>query len=84
MKKLKPPSAEEFEAWRENPVTQWVMDACLKAADDNQRLWFDMSWGQGKADQEALIELRTRADAYRAIAETEYDSWLAEHETEDK
>lgn len=79
---MKNPTEEEFEAWRENPVTRWIMAACIRAAEDNKQLWFEMSWEGGNASPEALIELRTRADAYRAIAETEYAAWAAEHEDE--
>jgi hypothetical protein len=32
------------------------------------------SWGTGKADQNALTELRARADAYAAIEEATYDA----------
>jgi hypothetical protein len=33
------------------------------------------SWAKGEADPELLIELRTRADAYLALVETEYEQW---------
>lgn len=32
-----------------------------------------LSWDQGKADPLALCELRTRADAYEALAAIDYD-----------
>lgn len=72
--------AEDFATWRDNPVTQWVFAGCRKAAADNKDLWVKLSWDAGRTDEtglaEALIELRTRADAYEALAETTYEGWL--------
>lgn len=70
------PSEEDFLAWRDNPVTQWVMRTALKAAEMNKEAWLDASWVQGNCDPQLLNETRTRADAYRALAETTYDKWL--------
>jgi hypothetical protein len=35
--------------------------------------WIDASWEKGSADPLNLVELRTRADAYRAVTESTYD-----------
>jgi hypothetical protein len=40
---------------------------------EQQTTWVQASWDQGACDEKALIELRTRADAYRAIAEAPYE-----------
>jgi hypothetical protein len=74
------PSAEDFDAWRENPVTQWVMKACELAGDDNRRNVADAMWGSGVADQKHLTENRARADAYYALCDTNYEGWKATHE----
>ncbi len=71
---------EDFEAWSENPVTRWVFAACMKAADANKQKWVDSSWEFNHANQALLSELRTRADAYAALVETDFDGWLAWHE----
>jgi hypothetical protein len=63
----------------DEPVTQWVMAACAKAADDNKQAWVESSWESGQADQAALSEFRTRADAYRALEETNFEGWMATH-----
>ncbi|MES2904538.1 MAG: hypothetical protein V4696_10170 [Pseudomonadota bacterium] len=68
-------SAEDFEQWRDNPVTRWVMAACMTAADANRDAWISASWDLGKADQAELDVLRTRADAYRALCDTSYSDW---------
>lgn len=78
------PSEEEFTAWRDDPVTQWVMSACRKAAEDNRQAWLSTSWESGRADQAALSEYRTRADAYRALEDTGYEGWLETHGQHDR
>lgn len=79
---MKHPTEEEYAAWRDNPVTMWVMRACALAADENRRDWQDKTWISGVADPAHLLETRTRADAYRALHETEYEGWVATHERE--
>jgi hypothetical protein len=76
-RKKKPVSAEEFAAWREDPVTAWVMGELGKAADAQKEAWMVMSWEGNVTDPIELQILKTRADSYRALAEVEYDQ-LAE------
>lgn len=46
----------------------------LEAEAVNQEAaWRDASWVNGMANPNLLKELRTRADAYRALAELNYD-----------
>lgn len=78
-RKAKPVTAEEFTAWREDPVTAWVMGELGKAAEAQKTAWIDATWSGGIADQEALTTLRTRADAYSALSQVTYDQ-LAEIE----
>lgn len=63
---------EEHQAWLAHPVTQWVLEALEVRATEQQQAWVLASWDQGVSDGALLTELRTRADAYRAVAETEY------------
>ncbi len=72
---MKAPHNEEFIAWRDHPVTQFVLAACAKAADEAKAEWVETSWASRKADPQALIELITLADAYRALADTSYEGW---------
>lgn len=72
------PSIEQFIAWRDDPVTRFVLEACEKAAVDQQREWQRITWdAQGGAvfSEKTLAVLQTRADAYRALAETDYLGW---------
>jgi len=70
---------DDFAAWLEHPVTGWVMRAFLKGADENREAWIKASWDGGACSRELLAELRTRADAYLAIAETGYEGFCEMH-----
>lgn len=65
---------DEYLAWMQDPRTQWVLGALETLAQAQEA-----EWGQAlSAPSDVLpmlqIELRTRADAYRAVAETEYEA----------
>lgn len=66
---------DEFQLWREHPITEWVFAALKAASEAQKQAWIDSSWASGVADPRVLIELNTRADAYRALYETEYERW---------
>lgn len=68
------PSAEEFARWRDDRVTRWVMRAFAICADENKQEWMTASWEQGVSNPLLLSELRTRADAYRAMTDTPYEA----------
>lgn len=69
---------EEFLAWYDDPVTQWVLAACRKAADECREAWIAETWKKGGVpDPMIRLELFTMADAYRALADTQYAGWLA-------
>ena len=72
---------DDFLTWRENPVTRWVFRAIELATDAQREDWIVRSWENGIADPAVLIELRVRADAYRALYETSYPAWREMHES---
>ena len=72
-RKRKPISAEEFDAWREDLVTQWVLAELGKAAAAQKAAWTEMSWGNGIVDPTELHILKTRADAYSVLAEVTFE-----------
>lgn len=74
------PNLEEFQAWRDNPVTAWVMKGCQKAAQANKEHWVQKSWFGNNADPLLLKECSTRADAYAALVETTYEGWCEVNE----
>lgn len=53
-------------------MTQWMIKALEVQACEQRAAWMEASWEAGVAEPAMLHELRTRADAYRAIAETDY------------
>ena|ERR1700735_925339 len=61
------PTAEEFEAWAQDPVTRFVATAYAFSAALNEEAWRQLSWVQGQADPLKLVELRSRSDAYKAF-----------------
>lgn len=73
------PSREAFRAWRDDHVTQFAFGALAVAAAEQQKAWTDVSWQSGDANAELLLELRTRADAYKSLQEADYEAfcqWL--------
>jgi hypothetical protein len=72
-RKKKPITAEEFAAWLADPVTEVVIKAHADMAEQLKQGWLDATWLTGTADPLLLIQLKTRADAYLAIAECSYE-----------
>ena len=73
------PSRDAFRAWRDDPVTQFAFAALREASDAQSVAWAEASWDGGNADEKLLLELRTRADAYKSLEEADYEGfceWL--------
>lgn len=71
----KAPTREEFEAWRDHPVSRMVFAGLARNADECREAWQDASWGQGHATPDLLVELRTRADTLRTLEDASYEAW---------
>jgi len=70
---------EEFQAWVESPVTQWVLRATERAAQLQEAAWAQCLW-EVKPDTDLVAlrnEFRTRADAYRALGQASYEDWCS-------
>ncbi len=78
------PSEEEFEAWRDHPVTRWVIGAFDIVAEEQKAAWLENTWACGTCDSFDLLQLKTRADTYQAMKDSDYSDFLATYETEDK
>ena len=82
---------DDFARWRDDPITRKVMEALGQASDEQKAQWDKASWGgavvRAPELERVLIELRTRADAYRALQEMtlgDLCAWLGiEEETAD-
>ncbi len=71
---------EDWEQWRNHPVTEWVLAALNKSAEAQRRAWLDASWEAGNPDPMLLKELTTRADAYRAMSEVTFEGLQGIHD----
>ena len=77
-------SAEDWEIWRENPVTKLVMEIFAEAAEAQKAAWTARSWTSGSANPLELVELRTRADAYLALPQMTYPAFVKRLEAMEK
>lgn len=68
---------EEYEAWKESPITQWFFTALKEYAKNRHELWDTMSWGGGNANEKALYELRGQAFVAEHFADASYDTVAA-------
>lgn len=77
------PTQEEWEAWKDHPISQWVFKALREGAQAQRQAWTDLSWGPTLAGQTPrpdpslsldLLVLKTRADAYLAPEQTPYEA----------
>lgn len=68
------PTREEFATWRDNPITEFVMAALVRNAEECREQWINHSWDNGIADQAELIALRERSDALLGFT-ADYDAF---------
>jgi hypothetical protein len=66
---------DDFLAWRDHPVTKWIFKAVEAGAEEQKAEWIRASWEGATANPLLLVELRTRADSYRALIETSFMRW---------
>jgi hypothetical protein len=52
---------EDFDAWRDNPITQAVMKRVSAIAEEAKQHWLAISWEGGSADPLILADLRAKA-----------------------
>jgi hypothetical protein len=77
------PTADEFSAWCQHPVTRYVAAAWEVAARQQREEWARVSWRPGllsplERDQleHRRVELTTAADAYSAFLETGLERYV--------
>lgn len=70
---------EEFDAWRENPVTRWFMRAFATVADANEAIAKDHAWVAATSEQADKIDthlmtvLAEKVKAYRSVHEATFE-----------
>jgi uncharacterized phage-associated protein len=70
---------DDFEAWRDSPITQAVFAAFDKLGESAKDKWMAMSWGEGKPDPLQLADLRARAEVvedFRKVTLADIEEWL--------
>lgn len=72
-------SQEDFEQWRDNPVTLWVFGLLQDISEKAKQEWLSASWGSGRVDPVLLADLKARADTIKQLTEAEYGD-LTENE----
>lgn len=64
---------DDFEAWRENPVTLAVFRALTIKAEEAKAKWQSASWDGGRCDPLLLADLRARAEIASDIVELSHE-----------
>jgi hypothetical protein len=73
-------SEDEFAVWKDDPVTQGVLETLALMAAAQKQAWLAASWDGGNTNPVLLAELRTRADAFAAFAEGSYADFFGVEE----
>ena len=77
-------SQEEFDAWRENAVTQSLFKSLAHKSDSARQTWLDASWGNGAVDAELLADLRARSEICDDIVQMTLDGLQSEIASDDE
>lgn len=58
---------DDFEEWKDGPVTQEIIRRLRIAAEASRAEWIERAWG-GDLSQEALLSARMQCKAYSELA----------------
>lgn len=64
-------TAEEFEAWKANPITEMVLNHVAGQVEACRTAWMAASWDGGEADPVRLMVLKERARLAQELANIE-------------
>lgn len=64
---------DDFDAWRDNAVTQAVFAALEGLAERAKKAWVTASWDRGENDPLLLADLRARAECMRDVTEITFE-----------
>lgn len=65
---------EEFEAWKDNPITREVDRALVLWADKLKSDWMRHSWEGGGSDPSLLTDLRARAEQCADLVDLDFET----------
>lgn len=66
-------SKEDFDLWRDHPVTEQVFRALESLGEEAKRVWLQASWGKGQCDPVLLADLRARAEVVNDLRELTFE-----------
>lgn len=64
---------EEYDAWKDHPVTKAVFAELTQMAEDRKLLWIARSWNAGECDPHKLAMLRGQAEAFAWLPGASYE-----------
>lgn len=64
---------DEFDAWRDNPITQAVMKYVQELADRAKAEWIAASWEQGVVDPVLRADLYSRSQIASDLVNLNYE-----------
>lgn len=67
---------EDFDLWRDHPVTVHVFKELRKVADKAKEKWIALSWEAGETDPVLLADLRAKAEIVNDLIEVSYEDIL--------
>jgi len=71
---------EEYEAWREHPVTAAVFAELRELAESRKQMWISISWGSGDPDREKLAMLRGQAEGFAFLPNADHAKLFGDEE----
>ncbi len=74
---------EDFDLWRDHPVTVHVFKELQKVADGAKSKWIDASWEVGESDPLLLADLRATARVVNDLITVSYED-IQDDSSEDK
>ena len=66
---------DDFDAWKDNPVTQEVFRVVAHIAEIAKEKWISDSWGKGEANALVLADLRARAEIAKDLTEMTFEEF---------
>lgn len=71
---------EEFEAWREHPITKRAFAALYDMAENRKQMWIAQSWNAGDPDERKLAMLKGQAEAFEWLPKATHEDIFGESE----
>ena len=71
---------EEYEAWRQHPITRLVFSRLRAKAEMRRQVWIANSWDAGSCDKERLCMLRGQAEAFKFLPDASFEEMFGEKE----